>query len=63
VDGHDHGALLDLFERLPVASGKPSFVIAHTHKGNPVTFMRDRVEWHHRVPSLEEVDAALEQLS
>jgi transketolase len=63
VDGHDHEALLDRFERLPVAAGKPSFVIAHTHKGNPVTFMRDRVEWHHRVPSLEEVDAALEQLS
>jgi transketolase len=63
VDGHDHHALLDLFERLPVASGRPSFVIAHTHKGNPVTFMRDRVEWHHKVPSAEDVDAALEELS
>jgi transketolase len=63
VDGHDHEALLDRFERLPVAAGKPSFVIAHTHKGNPVTFMRDRVEWHHKVPSPDEVDAALGQLS
>lgn len=62
VDGHDHGALLDLFERLPVKAGKPSFVIAHTHKGNPVSFMRDRVEWHHKVPSVEQVQAALEEL-
>ena len=63
VDGHDHAALLDLFERLPVESCRPSFVIAHTHKGNPVSFMRDRVEWHHKVPSAEQVDAALEELA
>jgi transketolase len=62
VPGHDHGAMLDLFERLPVEHGKPSFVIAHTHKGNPVSFMRDRVEWHHKVPSEEQVQAALEEL-
>jgi transketolase len=63
VDGHDHAGLLDLFERLPVAPGKPSFVIAHTHKGNPVSFMRDRVEWHHKVPSAEQRDLALEELA
>lgn len=63
VDGHDHGALLDLFERLPVEAGRPTFVIAHTHKGNPVSFMRDRVEWHHRVPSAEQLQAALEELA
>jgi len=63
VDGHDHAALLDLFERLPLEAGKPSFVIAHTHKGNPVTFMRDRVEWHNKVPSAEQIQAAIEELS
>jgi len=62
VDGHDHAALLDLFEQLPVEPGRPSFVIAHTHKGNPVSFMRDRVEWHHKVPSADQVAAALEEL-
>ena len=48
VDGHDYTALLDLFERLPAEAGKPSFVIAHTHKGHGVSFMSDRVEWHHK---------------
>jgi transketolase len=38
-------------------------VIAHTHKGNPVSFMRDRVEWHHKVPSAEQRDLALEELA
>lgn len=63
VDGHDHAALLQLFEDLPVAPGRPSFVIAHTHKGYPVSFMQDRVEWHHKVPSAEQVQAALQELA
>jgi transketolase len=63
VDGHDHGALLSTFESLPVEAGKPSFVIARTHKGYPVSFMQDRVEWHHRVPSAEEARAAMEELA
>jgi transketolase len=62
VDGHDHAALLDLFQRLPVQAGRPSFVIAHTHKGQPISFMRDRVEWHNKVPSSEQIRAALEEL-
>ncbi len=63
VDGHDYAGLLQVFESLPVADGRPSFVIAHTHKGYPVSFMRDRVEWHHKVPSAGEVRAALEELA
>lgn len=63
VDGHNHAALLELFEDLPVYPGRPSFVIAHTHKGYPVSFMRDRVEWHHKVPSAEQVQAALQELA
>jgi transketolase len=63
VDGHDHRALLDLFQSLPIEPGKPSFVIAHTHKGNPISFMRDRVEWHHKVPSADQMQTALTELA
>jgi transketolase len=62
VDGHDYGALLDLFENLPVRAGKPTFIIARTHKGHPISFMSDKVEWHHRPPSDDELKAALEEL-
>ncbi|HTV12511.1 MAG TPA: transketolase [Acidimicrobiales bacterium] len=62
VAGHDHAALLSAFEGLPVDAGKPSFVIARTHKGYPVSFMQDRVEWHHKVPSAGELEAALNEL-
>ncbi len=62
VDGHDHGALLEILRSVPIEPGKPTCVIAHTHKGKGVSFMQDRVEWHHRVPTDEELKAALGEL-
>jgi transketolase len=38
-------------------------VIAHTVKGKGVSFMEDRVEWHHKVPSAGQVEGALQELS
>ena len=61
VDGHDHGQLLDTFRR--PGTVRPVCVIAHTVKGKGVSFMEDRVEWHHKVPSAEQVEIALQELS
>ena len=63
VDGHDHAVLLDLFNRLPLERGKPTCIIAHTVKGKGVSFMENRVEWHHKVPSGEQLARALAELS
>jgi transketolase len=61
VDGHDHGALLEAFE--PSTTGDPVAVIANTIKGKGVSFIEDRVEWHHKVPNAEQVRTAIEELS
>lgn len=61
VDGHDHGALYDVFTR--PGRGKPIAVIANSIKGKGVSFIEDRVEWHHKVPSPEQIKLALEELS
>ncbi len=63
VDGHDHAAMRDLFCALPDHPGKPSAVIAHTHKGKGVSFIQDNPGWHHRVPTAAEVEAALVELN
>jgi len=63
VDGHDYAALLQLFATLPFEPGRPNCVIAHTHKGQGVSFMLDRVEWHHKVPNRDELEQALHELS
>jgi transketolase len=61
ADGHDPAALLDVFAA--PTTGDPVAVIAHTHKGKGVSFMEDRVEWHHKVPDAEQVKAAMEELT
>ena len=63
VDGHDISALVDTFEHLPVVTGRPTCVIARTHKGRGVSFIEDRVEWHHRVPTDAELELALAELA
>ncbi|TDD20133.1 transketolase [Nonomuraea diastatica] len=61
VDGHDHLALLDAVTA-PRAEPRPRCVIARTVKGRGVSFMEDRVEWHHKVPDAEQTRMALEEL-
>jgi len=61
VDGHDYAALLQAFE--PSTTGAPVAVIANTIKGKGVSFIENRVEWHHKVPNTEQVLAAMEELS
>ncbi|MFG2156771.1 transketolase [Streptomyces olivaceus] len=60
VDGHDHRAVKEAYA--PSTTGRPVAVIADTVKGKGVSFMEDRVEWHHKVPTDEQVRLALEEL-
>jgi len=62
LDGHDYGQLLDTFARVPFEQGKPNCIIAHTHKGQGISFMQDQVAWHHKVPNAEELAMALAEL-
>ena len=60
-DGHDHGAL---YEALTAPQeGRPRCIIARTIKGKGVSFIEDRVEWHHKVPSPEQIELALKELA
>lgn len=61
VDGHDYAALLTAFQRS--TTDRPVAVIANTVKGKGVSFMEDRVEWHHKVPTPEQVERAVAELS
>ncbi len=62
VDGHDLDALVRTFCSTPFETGRPNCVIAHTRKGCGVSFMENRVEWHHRIPTAQELAAALDEL-
>ena len=62
VDGHDYAALLDTLHALPFEPGRPSCIIARTTKGKGVSFIENRAEWHHHVPTDAELEAALREL-
>jgi transketolase len=51
-----------MFNRLPLARQRPTCVIAHTMKGRGVSFIQDRVDWHHRIPTAAELAEALAEL-
>ncbi len=62
IDGHDYTQLLETFNSVPINKGKPTCVIAHTHKGQGISFMEDNVAWHHRVPNKQEFEQAIKEL-
>ena len=63
VNGHDPEALVTSLRDLPWEKGKPSFLIAHTVKGKGVSFMENKVEWHYRSPSSDQLTQALGELN
>jgi transketolase len=62
IDGHNHEALQAALAAVPFAPDKPTCLIAHTIKGNGVSFMENTVLWHYRIPRGAEFDAALAEL-
>jgi transketolase len=62
VNGNDINELASVFSEIPFEFGKPNLVIAHTIKGKGISFMEDKVAWHHRVPSDSEFLMAMQEL-
>jgi transketolase len=62
VDGHDLVALEKNFLATPQCAGRPTVIIANTIKGKGVSFMEDKLEWHYKSPSVEQLDQALAEV-
>ena len=62
IDGHDMVAVVEALSNFPDDSGCPRVVVAHTVKGKGVSFMEDDNNWHYRIPTPEEVEAANREL-
>ena len=61
ADGNDAEALVRYFDG-PHAPGKPHCLIAHTVKAKGLPFAENRKEWHHKVPTAEQLQLAYEAL-
>lgn len=61
IDGHDIPALRQYFHSAK-DTGRPHCLIAHTVKGRGLPCAENRPEWHHKVPTREQVLEACRQL-
>lgn len=50
-------------EAKAIKNSKPSIVIAYTTKGCGVSFMENKVGWHHRIPTVEEYTQMVAELN
>ncbi len=60
IDGHDEEQFELAFR--PSSSTKPKAVIAHTVKGKGVSFVEGHGKWHHKIPTLDELELIFEEL-
>lgn len=59
-DGHNY---FELFQKLHIKKiGMPTVIVAHTIKGKGVSFMENKLLWHYRNPSVEDVKNAEKEL-
>lgn len=62
IDGHDMAAIVRALSPETVVAGRPKCIVAHTNKGQGVSFMADNVAWHHKVPSREQFEQGMAEL-
>lgn len=62
IDGNNIGELVQIFEQIPFSLGKPNLILARTTKGKGVSFIENKVLWHHHVPTGEQYIQAIEEL-
>ncbi|MBA4699412.1 MAG: transketolase [Ruminococcus sp.] len=62
-DGNDIGQLKEAFEEARTVKGKPTVLIANTVKGKGSAVMENKANWHHKVPTGEELARIKEDLA
>lgn len=62
IDGHNFDEIFNALDETKKVSDKPSIIIAHTHKGQGVSFMKDNAGWHGKAPNEEQAKQAVEEL-
>jgi transketolase len=60
INGNEMAEIIPALEK---RGTRPHCIVAHTNKGHGISFMQDRVEWHHKVPSREQYELAVAELS
>jgi transketolase len=62
IDGHNMRQILEALDEATHVHARPTIIIAHTVKGQGVSFMENKSIWHGRAPTEEEYKIAVAEL-
>lgn len=62
-DGNDMNQLREAFRKAKEPTGKPVAILLKTVKGNGVSFMENKADWHGKAPKDAEYEAAMRELT
>ncbi len=62
VDGNNLDQLVSALDSSQVVTGKPKLILANTTKGKGVSFIENQADWHHHVPTDDQLAQAQEEL-
>ncbi len=62
IDGHNFEEIFNAFDEARRCKGKPTVIVAKTHKGRGISFMEDNPGWHGKAPNEEEAKQAVLEL-
>jgi transketolase len=63
IDGHNIKAVVNSLAASQESKDKPTAIIAHTHSGYGVDFMKDKIEWHYLPLSKDTYTQALRDIN
>lgn len=63
VNAHDFDEIEAAFKAARECKGKPTAIIAKSHKGQGVSFMTDNAGWHGKAPNKEQYETAVAELT
>lgn len=63
MNGDDIDDIVKSFSNINFENHCPHLLISHTTKGKGVSYMENVVKWHHGVPTEEEFNLAIQEIS
>jgi transketolase len=62
MEGNNVKDIIETFDNIDYNNEKPKLIIAHTTKGNGISFMEKLAKWHHGVPNEEQYKLAVSEI-
>lgn len=63
LDGDSMENIVKTFQSIDYSNNKPHLLVSHTTKGKGISFMEGVAKWHHGVPTPEQYEQAIEEIS